>query len=587
MKLAADCPIPVVSERLSSSPVPARTPLSWRTAILLLLAACPVLFIAMQVAMWTRNIPNWDEFDTAIDLLIALDLRPSLPEIGDRLFALQNEHRTAVSRLIFAVSYWISGGIDFVALAVLGNLFLAGVFWLLLARVDAGPARLRLAAIFSLAVFQLQHHESLYWAGSSIDHFLVVLASIAALAALTSRSGWSLPAACLLGFVATFSLAHGLLVWPLGVMLLWMQKRPRAIPPWAAAAAGSIALFASGFSVNPGHPIPGYADLPRVIVYWLTLVGSSPALDHVELAPWLGGVVVLAMVALAVRGFRSGERLPLTAAAWCLGAMALIAGGRALLATEWAPITSRYVILSSISCALVLWIFVERLLARQARAGQWCLGGVLVLLVAFNLAANQAHEDAGRVFAQHGEKAVEAFHRHGTFASGETQLYPDPERADLLIRLAQERGIYRLPRLEALELADPEPVVLTESEEIGDGCYFIEEVKEDATELRVRGWAFRPDHTTRAGDISVVFRNEETAIAFEATPQVRPDVAAAFERADATHSGFELRLPRHQLPPGVFGIGVCFDLDDAPEYMMTANTIVIPKSPVVTMHLKP
>ena len=267
-----------------------------------------------------------------------------------------------------------------------------------------------------------------------------------------------------------------------------------------------------------------------------------------------------------------------------MGALALIAWGRGLLASDYAPVTSRYVILSSVTCALLVWLLVERLFARSSRAGAWSLVGVLAVLVAFNVTANRAYDSAGRIFAQHGEKAVEAYHRYGTFAQGATQLYPDPERADALIRAARERGIYRLPKLESLRLTDPEPVVLNSPEEISDGCYFIEEVRQDGPELRVRGWAFRPDHTIRAGDVGVVFRSGDTAIAFEATPQVRPDVAEAFERADATHSGFELRLPRSQLPPGVFGIGVCFDLDDSPEYMMTANTIVIPKSPTVTMH---
>ncbi|MGH7944722.1 MAG: hypothetical protein ACREH8_23395 [Opitutaceae bacterium] len=560
-----------------------RVCLHWWTCLLGLFAVLPVLYIAVQVATWTRNIPNWDEFDTALDLLVALDTSPAPGEVTERLFAVQNEHRTAVSRMIFATSYWLGGGINFIALAILGNLFLAGVFWQLLSGVPDPASRLRLAAIFSLAVFQLQHHESFFWAGSSIDHFFVVLAAVGALAALASRHRWSPLLAGSFGFLATFSLAQGLLVWPIGALLLCFVRRWRDLLLWLIATAVSVTLFFSGFQINPGHPMPGYADFVRVVVYWLTLVGSSPALDSLALAPWLGGVIVAAAILVCVRGTRQHEWLPIAAIVWCLGALGLIAWGRALLSTEWAPITSRYVILSSVACALLAWVLIERLLAWRPREGGWAFAMTLALLVGFNVAANEAHESAGRVFARHGERAVEAYHRHGTFANGETQLYPDPDRADALIRAAQECGVYQLPRLEKLELADPEPVVLSAPAEIADGCYFIEEVKEDAAGLRVRGWAFRPDHIIRAGDISVLFRSGETAIAFEATPQMRPDVAAAFGRADVTHSGFELRLPREQLPPGAFGIGVCFDLDDSPEYMMTANTVIIPQRPSVSM----
>jgi hypothetical protein len=549
--------------------------------VLVLLAVLPIVHVGAQVARWTRNIPIWDEFDTALDLLIALDAtpNPSVGDVGERLFALQNEHRTVVSRLIFATGYWLGGGINFIALAVLGNLFLAGVFWCLLAQVRESAARLRLAAIFSLVVLQLQHHENLYWSGASIDHFLVIMTAVASLAAIMSRGRGSLWLGIGLAFLATFSLVHGMLVWPIGAIALWRQHRRRGLLAWLAAAAGSIALFSAGFQINPGHPIPGYADLPRVLEYWLTLIGSSPALENQVLAPWLGGAVVITAGLLAACSRRTNERLPLGVVAWCLGSLALIAWGRALLSNQWAPITSRYIILSSIPCALVIWLLAERFLARRGGRGEWQLGALFALLASFNLAANQAHESAGRVFAGHGEKAVAAYHRDRTFAKAQTQLYPDPDRADALIRAAHEHALYQLPALETLRLADPEPIVLTAPEEIDDGCYFIEEVKESSTEVRVRGWAFRPDHTTRAGDVSLVFRSGETTIAFETTPQMRPDVAEAFERPDATQSGFELWLARDQLPPGEFGIGVCFDLDDVPEYMMTANTIVIPPNP--------
>lgn len=531
-----------------------------------------------------RNIPYWDEFDTVLELLVALDAQPQIGEISERLFAVQNEHRTFVSRFLFAASFWLFGGVNFVALAVLGNLFLAGVFCQLLVRVKETAARLRLTAIFSLAVFQLQHHESLFWSGSSIDHFLVILTSVASLAALLSGDRWSIPRGCGLAFLATFSLAHGLLVWPLGAVLLWMQQRRRDLAFWAVAAAGSIAIFLLGFRVNPGHPLPGYADWPRVFRHWLMLVGGSPALDNAVLAPWLGAIVVTAALGVGFTGCRKDERLPLAVIAWCLGALALVAWGRALLSNEWAPITSRYVVLSSIACALLIWILAERALVWRPREGGWLLAGVLAVLAVFNVAANRTHENAGRVFAQQREKAVAAFQRDGTFAQGPTQLYPDPERAHALVREAQKRGIFTLPARDKLTLADPEAVALTNAEEIADGYYFIEEVKEVGAEVRVRGWAFRPDHATRLADVSVVFRSDSAMTAFEATPQMRPDVAAVYQRADVTYCGFELRVPREKLPPGVLGIGVCFDLGGSPEFMMTANTLVITKSGAGTLH---
>ena len=93
----------------------------WRTAYFLL-AVLPACFLAWQVATWTRNVPNWDEFDTVLDLLISLDAGVERGEIASQVVSIQNEHRTVVSRSLFVLSYWIFGGINFIALAVVGNL---------------------------------------------------------------------------------------------------------------------------------------------------------------------------------------------------------------------------------------------------------------------------------------------------------------------------------------------------------------------------------------------------------------------------------------------------------------------------------
>ena len=49
----------------------------------------------------------------------------------------------------------------------------------------------------------------------------------------------------------------------------------------------------------------------------------------------------------------------------------MIAWGRALVSDVWAPITSRYVILSSLAWALFGWVLVERAHARWGRASFW------------------------------------------------------------------------------------------------------------------------------------------------------------------------------------------------------------------------
>jgi hypothetical protein len=237
-------------------------------------------------------------------------------------------------------------------------------------------------------------------------------------------------------------------------------------------------------------------------------------------------------------------------------------------------VTSRYLILSSIAWVLLVWILVERAAARFPRGREWLalgLGG----LAAFNLAANDQHRAAGRVFARKAELAVRTFHQDGSFARAPVPLYPDPELADPLIREAARRGIYRLPDAASLTLVDPGPMAIGEAKEIGGAAYFIEECTVTATEVRVQGWAFRPEKAMRLGDLAIAFRSPQGLLVFEATPRMRPDVAETFKRCDAIYAGFDLAVPVGKLPPGLLGVGVVFSPQQDPVYMMTSSTVEI------------
>lgn len=535
-------------------------------------AAVPFLLITLQVTTWIRNIPNWDEFDTVLDLLLALDQQPGPLDLARLLFEANNEHRILLSRLLFAASYWIGGGINFAALAVVGNLFLLGATAIAVTSASGQLPRFRLAAMLGATAFSLSHHENFFWSGSSIDHFLVVLTAVFSFRVLIVPGRATLAIACAGGLGATFSLTHGLLVWPIGALLLGSARRWRALTVWGVAGVLVSAGFFSGFHFNPGHPVPGLADLPHLIIFWLALIGAAPALDQVGLAPWWGALLLTAGVILCARGVREQERFAVAVAGWCVAALALIAWGRALLADPWAPLTSRYVILSSFAWALLGWVLLERLLARTSRRNL-VLVPVLGVLLAGNFTAYEIHGAAGPTFAQTVECGLGAYRRTGTLAAAQPYLYPDPARADELLRKAEARGLVRLPALPELTLARPTPVRLAECQEVGDAAYFIERFDVGVDSVRVRGWAFRPNTTLRLGDIYVVLRAIDDLYAINPTPLLRPDVARAFQRRDAIFSGFDVRIPRAALPAGHLAVGLGFEVDGASEFTMTALVI--------------
>src|SRR5436190_14910125 len=182
----------------------------------IIVAAIPVIYIAIKVIVASRNIVFWDEFDTALDLVLRINAGADWHELMQRFFAVNNEHRTVTSRLMFAASYWLTGTVNFHVIGAIGNLFLVGACGTLILALTGWERRVRLGVVLAFLLFQLEHFENFLWSGASIDHFQVVMLGVGAIVALVRGSQAALLAAVVLGLLATFTLAQGCLVWPVG-----------------------------------------------------------------------------------------------------------------------------------------------------------------------------------------------------------------------------------------------------------------------------------------------------------------------------------------------------------------------------------
>ena len=98
-------------------PAPSVTPLSrWTVPGLVALALIPVTYLTVRSLLAMRNAAYWDEIETVLDFLLKVQASPTWPDTLAQLFSTGNEHRTMTSRLLFAVSYWLTGSVNFVAL---------------------------------------------------------------------------------------------------------------------------------------------------------------------------------------------------------------------------------------------------------------------------------------------------------------------------------------------------------------------------------------------------------------------------------------------------------------------------------------
>ncbi|MGH7946030.1 MAG: hypothetical protein ACREF9_13615 [Opitutaceae bacterium] len=548
--------------------LPTPTPTQPRRWLLLFswiaLGAMPVVYIATQAIAASRNIVFWDEFDTALALILRIHDGADWNELLQRFFAINNEHRTATSRLMFAVSYWLTGTVNFHVIGAIGNLFFVATCVILVVAVKGWERRVRIGVVLAFLMFQLEHFESFIWSGASIDHFQVVMLVVGAIAALARATRGGVALAVLLGFLATFTLAQGILVWPIGACLLWHQRRWHPLASWCVCGVAVVTMFLHGFEINPGHHIAGVTNrsLGVILLYWLALLGAPLTLGDAGFAPWPGAVLLIGFVMLVARGAMRREPVALSSAVFAIGALGLVAVGRSGIAGD--EINSRYMVLGALAWALLIFILLEFSAVPQKPFRQ--LVWLTPALAAFNLCANLKFAPLIDIFVEVRDRAATSFMQYGEDGRGITRLHPLNGHADVLLKMAAERGVYRLPSVSheaSFPNAQPNPRIITH----------VDELVVNDRAVTIGGWAMIPGRVSRRDEIHVVLRSDKSNLVFSTVTLQRTDVAKAYNEPKWRGCGFRAVIERERLPAEDFTVGVLIAGRSRAEFLMTSNEI--------------
>lgn len=543
---------------------------------LLALALLPLAYVLERSAPGRLNIVYWDEFDTALRLVIRLHEGQPVGAFLHDLFAVNNEHRMVTSRLLFAGLYWTTGTIDFGTVGWIGVGSLVALV-LLLAGTAGGAARgVRLAVLLASLLFQLEHYENFLWSGASIDHFTVVFFLGAAVVALTRGGTAALVAAGVAGTAATYTLAHGLIIWPLGALLLALTPGRRGLWAWIALSVVVVGTYFTGFKLNPSQSFVtfGPEGVLRILHYWLSILGAVPALDSQRWAPWLGAGLLAVLGYGAARGGLRRERIACFLALGLIGAAGIIAVGRA--AESGGQVFSRYYVLSGTAWALALFAALER--HTHPRRPWQVLTPLLPALIAFNATANREFADETDAWIECRNLAVLAYKQHGRDGKGNFALNPHPDKVSTpLLKRGEELGVYRMG-----SICLPEPLPRG-AREVDTIRYYIDDLSVNELALTVRGWAAGIGSRANRGVVRLVLRSGNATHVFSTVPVTRPDVATALRQPTWQDSGYHFARRLDQLPNGTFHLGFLLDDGSGPRFSLSAHRVVIdgPRSRVL------
>ena len=341
-------------------------------ALAALMAITVFSFQALFVKHYATNVPFLDEWDEAPFFSHLAGGTVSFPELA----AQHNEHRILMARLAFAVLFKLTGEwnvIVFMLFSALLAAFMAGVWSYGLSRLGVAPWVIVLSSLVLASPVQ---YENMIW-GFQIQFYTLSLSMIAGVfaIALSGRLTWiAVIAAILAGFVATFSIASGVLAWVvMGVSLVvialpdsrglvsLLRDRRAVVRLAVFAGAGflTLMLFFTGYRFGTGDDLR--AQSLSEWLEWISIALGWPLVTHrgtsffpvmVALALlWIP--IVLAIITLRRRhDIQSRQMLAVFAGivTFLFGTAGIIAIGRG----HFIYIASRYGTIFLLSTALSL-----------------------------------------------------------------------------------------------------------------------------------------------------------------------------------------------------------------------------------------
>ena len=318
--------------------------------------ALPFLaYLALLRRLWF-DAPIGDDFFAILDVTMRLQDARSPGEWLQLLFSQHNEHRIVPTRLAVWLMAEVLGQVNFRFIALIGNLGLAAILFVLwLEFRDRVGAMLVAAAGFLLC--QMTYYEGALLSMAACSNIGVLAFAVASFHFALRPGTGNAAAGLVLGLLATVSQANGLFALPVAAVACAILGPRRRAWVYAAVAIVAWALYMGSYQ-HPSYHASPLAALGRPVetlhLFVIIVGGLAPG----PLLATAFGVVMLATIAwLAFGGF--WRRRPAIAAcvAFILLSAAAGAVARVGFGVFWA---SRYAVNSSCLAAIVFLLLAER-----------------------------------------------------------------------------------------------------------------------------------------------------------------------------------------------------------------------------------
>lgn len=357
-------------------------------------AAMCVITIPVFAYLWafqkfSVNMPAGDDYDVVLDWLNQFLATQGLSSKVVLLVEQHNEHRILFGRLVFLLQYWIHDGVDFIQLDLVGLFGLVLIFSFLCWIIRSEKSKYVIMIPIAFMIFNLRQFGLISFAMASIQQYWQLLFALLSLYMLQyGRNKAAVGLATLLGMLASFTGAGGLLVFPVGALYLGFFLRERfAFSVWIGSG---IVIFALYFVVISYNPPPGVIELHQtaakhpfqVALFALAFAGSY--IRSVYLAALAGLAAIVVFLLLTLKYMRSEKLASVAPVATMISYIFLTATAAGVGRTGMGiaeAISSRYVIYACVLFSLLFIYTLPFLQIRSARLAVACVVSIFVVFV--------------------------------------------------------------------------------------------------------------------------------------------------------------------------------------------------------------
>jgi len=508
------------------------------------------------------------------------------------MFAQQNEHRVMLPRVIMLTIGTITQyNIKYEMYCNWGFILLSAIVLYRIFKITPALSRMSIAWFIPVTwlMFTLRSVDN-FLTGNHMVYFLVVLCFLLSVYFLQICRGtdWRLGAAILSALAGSFTLANGLLIWPIGFLQLLLVGRSKphgerhsyivAAAIWLLIAITTFIVYFATFQ-NTEH----VAQQPlESFVYWLAALGNA-FYSYPDGAIAIGGILLILFACVGVVIFFDSKNRPdnvpfLALMAFSCATLMMLVLGR----PEFSVMSRKYIIIGIIG-VVGLYFALLSLKLKFLNPDSLVFKSVIILMLLLIFVENRnLFNGGGGPKLTLDRQLIQYYTTTYQLQSDETlskaECQPFAVRYGSQTLQKYKLNVFSQPvlSLKDLKKADKETVCIIESvngSALKEGEVSTVNIAEEDKSIIIRGWAVDTKNDTAAGGVILDIDGKIELPAYYGIP--RQDVAEYHNNRNYTYSGFYASIAASTLGPGPHTISIKVISADKKDYYRIAQTLAL------------